>query len=63
MNRFRSKTRWLNESVSFSDFFTKGYKAYIFFPEILKQRNRELYDYIERLGDHGKGNGIFRDTA
>lgn len=34
---------------AFSDFFSEGYRAYILFPEKLKQRNKELYDYIERL--------------
>lgn len=37
------------EPYAFSDFFAEGYRAYIFEPELLKQKNKELYDYIEWL--------------
>ncbi len=48
---------------AFSDFFTEGYKAYILFPETLRQKNKALYDYMGRLALDGQGNRVFRDTA
>ena len=34
---------------AFSDFFSEGYRAYIFEPELLKSRNARLYQYMERM--------------
>lgn len=34
---------------AFSDFFSEGYKAYILDPQKLWRRNRELFEFIERL--------------